>query len=137
MKKKLIAGNWKMNGSLAANASLLQAVLDGSKGMNCQAAVCVPAAYLAQVQTILSGQSLVALGAQLVDDLGNFQRIPVQNGIRHQAQAAGFIHNFLIIPRRKFALIGKENAPRQLMAIFPFVELELHRAPQLPIGQIP
>ena len=34
----LIAGNWKMNGSLSANASLLQAVLDGSKGMNCQAA---------------------------------------------------------------------------------------------------
>ena len=30
MKQKLIAGNWKMNGSLAANASLLQAVLDGS-----------------------------------------------------------------------------------------------------------
>ena len=64
MKKKLIAGNWKMNGSLAANASLLQAVLDGSHGMNCQAAVCVPAAYLAQVQALLAGQSRVALGSQ-------------------------------------------------------------------------
>ena len=64
MKKKLIAGNWKMNGSLAANASLLQAVLDGSKGMNCLAAVCVPAAYLAQVQAFLTGQSLIALGSQ-------------------------------------------------------------------------
>jgi len=56
MKKKLIAGNWKMNGSLSANASLLQAVLDGSRGMNCQAAVCVPAAYLSQVQALLSGK---------------------------------------------------------------------------------
>ena len=64
MKKKLIAGNWKMNGSLAANASLLQAVLHGSHGMNCQAAVCVPAAYLAQVQALLAGQSRVALGSQ-------------------------------------------------------------------------
>ena len=64
MKKKLIAGNWKMNGSLAANASLLQAVLDGSHGMNCQAAVCVPAAYLAQVQALLAGQSRIALGSQ-------------------------------------------------------------------------
>ena len=64
MKKKLIAGNWKMNGSLAANASLLQAVLAGSHGMNCQAAVCVPAAYLAQVQALLAGQSRVALGSQ-------------------------------------------------------------------------
>ncbi|NDB44871.1 MAG: triose-phosphate isomerase, partial [Betaproteobacteria bacterium] len=27
MKKKLIAGNWKMNGNLLANAALLQAVL--------------------------------------------------------------------------------------------------------------
>ena len=44
MKKKLIAGNWKMNGSLSANLSLLQAVLDGSHGMSCLAAVCVPAA---------------------------------------------------------------------------------------------
>ena len=64
MKKKLIAGNWKMNGSLAANASLLQAVLDASHGMNFQAAVCVPAAYLAQVQALLAGQSLIALGSQ-------------------------------------------------------------------------
>jgi triosephosphate isomerase len=64
MKKKLIAGNWKMNGSLSANVSLLHAVLDGSKGMNCQAVVCVPAAYLGQVQSMLSGQSLIALGSQ-------------------------------------------------------------------------
>jgi triosephosphate isomerase len=64
MKQKLIAGNWKMNGSLAANASLLQAVMEGGKGMNCQAAVCVPAAYLAQVQALLAGQSLIALGSQ-------------------------------------------------------------------------
>jgi triosephosphate isomerase len=53
-----------MNGSLSANVSLLQAVLDGSKGLNCKAAVCVPAAYLAQAQSMLSGQSLIALGSQ-------------------------------------------------------------------------
>jgi len=64
MKKKLIAGNWKMNGSLAANASLLQAVLAASHGLNCHAAVCVPSAYLAQVQALLAGQSLIALGSQ-------------------------------------------------------------------------
>ena len=64
MASKLMVGNWKMHGSLAANASLLQAVLDGSQSMNCQAAVCVPAAYLAQVQALLAGQSRVALGSQ-------------------------------------------------------------------------
>ena len=29
MKKKLIAGNWKMNGSLAANAGLVSALVAG------------------------------------------------------------------------------------------------------------
>ena len=43
MKKKLIAGNWKMNGSLAANESLLKALLAGVGQPACQVAVCVPA----------------------------------------------------------------------------------------------
>jgi hypothetical protein len=43
----------------------------------------------------------------------------------------------LIIPRRKFALIGKENPARELVAIFPFVELELHGPAQVTIRQIP
>lgn len=63
MKKKLIAGNWKMNGSLAANAALLQGLRAGLKAPACDIAVCVPAAYLAQCQGLLAG-SPVALGAQ-------------------------------------------------------------------------
>ena len=65
MKKKLIAGNWKMNGSLAANQALVQAVLGGlaEKPAACDVAVCVSAPYLAQVQTLLAG-SPIALGAQ-------------------------------------------------------------------------
>ena len=31
MKKKLIAGNWKMNGSLAANEALVAALVTGLK----------------------------------------------------------------------------------------------------------
>lgn len=63
MKKKLIAGNWKMNGSLALNATLVQALLDKSQGWNCQVAVCAPAVYLAQLQALTGGTPL-ALGAQ-------------------------------------------------------------------------
>ncbi len=63
MKKKLIAGNWKMNGGLAANETLLNALLAGVGQPACQVAVCVPAAYLAQCQTILAG-SVIELGAQ-------------------------------------------------------------------------
>lgn len=63
MTKKLIAGNWKMNGNLAANAALLQGVLPGVTGQTCDVAVCVPAAYLSQCQALLTGSS-IALGAQ-------------------------------------------------------------------------
>ena len=51
--KKLIAGNWKMNGSLAANEALLTALANGLAGNpDCEIAVCVPAPYLAQVQAL-------------------------------------------------------------------------------------
>ncbi len=63
MSKQLIAGNWKMNGSLAANQALLSALAAGASGATCQVAVCVPAPYLAQVQGLLTGTA-VAWGAQ-------------------------------------------------------------------------
>lgn len=67
MKKKLIAGNWKMNGSLEANDALVRALVAGLKEQGVDAfataAVCVPAPYLAQVQMLRSGSSL-ELGAQ-------------------------------------------------------------------------
>ena len=62
-KKKLIAGNWKMNGSLAANEALLKALLADVGAPACEIAVCVPAPYLAQVQSLVAG-SPIALGAQ-------------------------------------------------------------------------
>ena len=63
MKKKLIAGNWKMNGTAASNAALLQALLAQSSDWKCLVAVCVPAVYMAQVQSIVEGTGIV-LGSQ-------------------------------------------------------------------------
>jgi triosephosphate isomerase len=63
VRSKLMVGNWKMHGSLAANASLLSDILNGMGDVTCHAAVCVPAPYLAQAQILLAG-SAVALGAQ-------------------------------------------------------------------------
>jgi triosephosphate isomerase len=58
MTKKLIVGNWKMNGSLAANAGWFDAVLAGlGRGM-ADAAVCATAPYLAQLQARLQGSAL-------------------------------------------------------------------------------
>lgn len=56
MKQKLIVGNWKMNGSLAANATLLQALKQGLPADNkAGVAVAAPAVYLAQAQAELAG----------------------------------------------------------------------------------
>jgi triosephosphate isomerase len=67
MKQKLIAGNWKMNGSLAANEALVHGVQQGLAqaldGKHAQVAVCVPAAYLSQVQQLVKGSG-VDLGSQ-------------------------------------------------------------------------
>ena len=62
MKQKLIAGNWKMNGSLSANEALLRAVQAGA-ATGCQVAMCVPSVYLSQVQSLVAGSG-IWLGAQ-------------------------------------------------------------------------
>ena len=62
MRRQLVAGNWKMHGSLEANSSLLQALVAAAPA-TCDVAVCVPFPYLAQAQQLLAGSS-IALGAQ-------------------------------------------------------------------------
>ena len=63
MKKQLIAGNWKMNGSPDSNAALVAALAAGVADAHCLVAVCVPAPYLAQVQLLVAGTP-IAVGAQ-------------------------------------------------------------------------
>lgn len=70
MKKKLIAGNWKMNGSLTANQALLQELLAGLANPVCDVAVCAPAVYLAQLQSLLK-DTPVAIGVQDVSAHGS------------------------------------------------------------------
>ena len=65
MRKKLVAGNWKMHGSLAENAALLSALKPALAGV--EAVVCVPFPYLAQAQAELAGSS-IAWGAQNVSE---------------------------------------------------------------------
>lgn len=61
--KKLIAGNWKMNGGLAANEALLRALLAQIGSPAAEVAVCAPTPYLAQMQSLLHGTA-IAWGAQ-------------------------------------------------------------------------
>jgi triosephosphate isomerase len=70
MRTRLVAGNWKMNGSFAENAALLQGLVGGLAGFNTvRCVVCVPFPYLAQVSAALQG-SRIAWGAQNVSEFG-------------------------------------------------------------------
>lgn len=67
MRKKLVAGNWKMHGSLQANAALLERLKSGMPGLQCEVAVCAPFPYLAQLQALLASTQ-VRWGAQSVSE---------------------------------------------------------------------
>lgn len=73
MRKKLVAGNWKMHGALQQNTDLLARIAASAPGLACEIAVCPPYPYLAQAQLALAGSG-VALGAQSVSEhaLGAF-----------------------------------------------------------------
>jgi triosephosphate isomerase len=70
-RTRLVAGNWKMHGSRAANRALLGAILKGlpesCKGGDAQCVVCPPYPYLADVAEQLRGTPL-AWGAQNVNE---------------------------------------------------------------------
>jgi triosephosphate isomerase len=64
MRGKLVAGNWKMNGSLATGQALLKAILPPLAVLGrARYTVCAPYPYLAAAAQALRG-SKVALGAQ-------------------------------------------------------------------------
>jgi triosephosphate isomerase len=63
MRSYLMVGNWKMNGSMAANSSLVGEILADMASVTCRTALCVPSVYLAQMHSLLSGSS-IHLGAQ-------------------------------------------------------------------------
>jgi triosephosphate isomerase len=68
MRSKLVAGNWKMHGSLTGNEALLGALEAGlASARGFQSVVCVPFPYLAQAQAFLQA-SPIAWGAQDVSE---------------------------------------------------------------------
>lgn len=66
MRTTLIAGNWKMNGSLPSVIELVESIVAGEV-KNARLAVCPPAVYLMKVGGMLEGSG-IALGAQNVCD---------------------------------------------------------------------
>ena len=63
-RKRLVAGNWKLNGSLDGNSRLLQElIVQPDAQADCDVVVCVPYVYVSQVADILK-DSAIAVGAQ-------------------------------------------------------------------------
>lgn len=67
MRQKFIAGNWKMNGNLAENQTRLTQLVKGLKAVEAQTGVFVPAPYLSQCESLLSGTDTI-WGTQTVSE---------------------------------------------------------------------
>jgi len=65
MRRKLVAGNWKMHGSRADNAPLIEAILAAPNLESLDCVVCPPLVYLTELARMLRGAA-VKLGAQNV-----------------------------------------------------------------------
>jgi triosephosphate isomerase len=63
MRRQIIAGNWKMHGSRAENATLVDAIVHKLPDSSAEVWVCPPFVYLAEVSRALAG-SRVTLGSQ-------------------------------------------------------------------------
>ncbi len=62
-RKRLVAGNWKMNGTRAANSGLVAKIAAGVAAHGAEVAICPPAVYLESVGQALRGTA-IRLGAQ-------------------------------------------------------------------------
>ena len=68
MRQPLVAGNWKMNGSLDSVTALLEGIKAGLDTVStAEMAVCPPYVYIPTVATLIGGAS-ISLGAQDVSD---------------------------------------------------------------------
>ncbi len=67
MRRSLVVGNWKMNGTLASAELLTKGIIAGLGGDNADIAICVPYVHLPKVSELVKNTAL-ALGAQNVAD---------------------------------------------------------------------
>lgn len=75
MRKQIIAGNWKMNGTIASGSILIEAFISflGDKDLDCEVVICPPFTALERAVS-LTRDTQVSVGAQNMDyhDAGAF-----------------------------------------------------------------
>ena len=67
MRRSLVVGNWKMNGTLASSELLAKGIIAGLDSNKADIAICVPYVYLPCVSELVKGTAL-ALGSQNIAD---------------------------------------------------------------------
>ncbi|NOY67103.1 MAG: triose-phosphate isomerase [Gammaproteobacteria bacterium] len=68
MRTKLVAGNWKMNGSLASIRELIKGIQAGMGSVGSAGViVCPPAIYIAEVSKLVEGSN-ISVGSQNIGD---------------------------------------------------------------------
>ncbi len=106
MRKKLVAGNWKMHGNLVENKQLLAEIIASLGGLrDVQFAVCVPYPYLSSVQNILQHTN-ISWGAQNVSQY--------EKGAYTGEVAASMLNDFkcsfvIVGHSERRALFGEDN----------------------------
>ena len=63
MRKKIVAGNWKMNKNLQEGVALAKELTEAVKNPNCGVIICTPFIHLASVAEVIKG-SAIELGAE-------------------------------------------------------------------------
>lgn len=94
MRRKLVVGNWKMNGSVAKNKVLINQLLGKSRSFDAaDFAICLPYTYLFQAQSLLTGSN-IAWGSQNISQF--------ESGAYTSSISAEMLKDF----NCKYAIIG-------------------------------
>lgn len=94
MRRKLVVGNWKMNGSIVKNAMLINQLLGRLRHFDgADFAVCLPYVYLFQAQHLLTSSN-IAWGAQNISQF--------ESGAYTSSISAAMLQDF----KCKYAIIG-------------------------------
>ena len=73
MRQKMVAGNWKMNGTTNSVRELISGIKAGLDGPSCDVVVCPPFVYLPTVEAEIAGSAIKLSGQNMCDkDAGAF-----------------------------------------------------------------